>query len=160
MTRMDILKPILERFLSKINVVESGCWIWTASKNQEGYGYFWVTESLTRAHRFIFEYYYGSICPDLTIDHLCRNRACVNPIHLEEVTTRENVMRGIGISADNLRKTHCKRGHEFTPMNTYFTKTNARICRICHNMHSKVWNKKNRGRHPTQNLIVSISRLD
>jgi hypothetical protein len=79
-----------------------------------------------------YELAIGPIPEGLTIDHLCRNRGCVNPAHLEAVTNRTNLLRGDGIAALNARKTHCKRGHEFTPENTYVWREGTRACRACH----------------------------
>jgi len=125
---------VLENFLPKINVVESGCWIWTAAKNTDGYGYFYTNSKTVRCSRFIYEYYYGQICPDLVIDHLCRNRACVDPLHLELVTNQVNILRGIGITALNSKKTHCPQGHEYDKINTYhyvFRGNPSRRCKEC-----------------------------
>lgn len=66
----------------------------------------------------------------MTLDHLCRNRLCVNPEHLEVVSRGENVLRGVGVTAENKRKTHCAHGHEFTTENTY-RYGNKRHCRTC-----------------------------
>ncbi len=122
----------IERFLKKIKILDNGCWEWVASKNPNGYGQFGAngTHPIS-SHRFIYEYYHGSICPDLTIDHLCRNRACVNVNHLEQVTMKVNVLRGNTITAINSRKTHCIHGHEFTPENTYIRKEGKRNCKAC-----------------------------
>lgn len=143
--------PVIERFLSKINIVDS-CWEWTAFVSKNGYGTFWFNGKSCRPHRFIYEYYHGMICPDLVLDHLCRNRKCVNPIHLEQVTQKENVMRGIGLAVINFKKTYCKQGHEFTEENTYVYPHGKRECRICNRI-----NCKNR-RLNLKKLIVGVVR--
>ena len=143
------MKPTIERFLSKINVIGSGCWEWKGNKNYKGYGNFSLKDKYVSAHRFIYEYYHGSICPDLTIDHLCQNRACVNPQHLEEVTLKINILRGNGLCAINARKTHCKRGHEFIEENTYLDKNGGRYCRICKKQSIKLWQQNNQETYNT-----------
>ncbi len=124
------MRTAIERFLQKINVADSGCWVWTASLGQKRYAQFGLNYKMILGHRFIYEYYHGQICPDLTIDHLCRNRKCVNPIHLEQVTQKVNVLRGIGLCAVNARKTHCPQGHEYNNENTYINQ-GYRYCKTC-----------------------------
>ena len=127
------MKPIIERFLSKIRILENGCWKWEGWKNRNGYGQISLKGKGILTHRFIFEYYHGDINPKLTIDHLCNNTSCANPKHLKEATYKENILRGNGLAALNSRKTHCKQGHEFTPENIYITPINGRSCRTCEN---------------------------
>ena len=129
--RLEVLKPAIEKFLSKISVVDNGCWEWSAVKNQYGYAQFKLNDKIIYAHRFIYEYYHGVICPDLTIDHLCRNRKCVNPLHLEQVTHKENILRGVGITAINSKKTHCPQGHKYDNENTYHRVFRGNIGRGC-----------------------------
>ena len=106
------------------------CWTWTGSMSSDGYGrYHWRDEQL--AHRVAYRAWVGPIPPGMTLDHLCRNRACVNPAHLEPVSLRENIMRGSGVCAQHARQTHCKRGHEFTSENTYRYPDGRRGCRAC-----------------------------
>jgi hypothetical protein len=116
----------IERFLNKINISKSGCWEWSGSKTKGGYGQFIINTKKYYTHRFIYEYYHGQICPDLQIDHLCRVRACCNPTHLEQVTQKENMLRG---SRPN--QTHCKRGHELSGNNLYTDKKKHRTCITC-----------------------------
>lgn len=120
----------LARFNSKWVEDENGCWVWQGYLTR-GYGHFWTGQTMHIAYRIAYQVHRGDIPSGLHLDHLCRNRACVNPDHLEAVTPRENWRRGIAPSVDNALKTHCIRGHEFTPENTYGSKPNDRHCRQC-----------------------------
>lgn len=104
------------RVVAKLSI-EGECWVWTGKKLKGGYGSIkW--EGRTRvAHRVVYELLVGQIPEGLTIDHLCRNPACLNPAHMEPVTQRENNARGASPSARNARKTHCQHGHELTGKN-------------------------------------------
>lgn len=102
---------------------------WGHIDPRNGYGVF----GRSRAHRRIYEECFGPIATGLVIDHLCRNKRCVNPEHLEAVTQRTNVLRGVGHAAQRARQTHCKRGHEFTFENTLIRQGRCRQCRTCVN---------------------------
>lgn len=123
---------IVARFWSKVERVPfTTCWLWNGTMNPDGYGFFNVAQrKMVRAHRFAYKLMVGPIPGGLQLDHLCRERSCVNPAHLEPVTTGENTRRGVGRTATNARKTACKRGHPFTPENTYLS-GGLRECRIC-----------------------------
>lgn len=138
------MKPVIERFLSKISISNSGCWEWNGYIQENGYGQTSIKSKGVYTHRFIYEYYHDSIHPDLTIDHLCRNRKCVNPLHLEQVSHKENIMRGDTLALKNSKKTHCKRGHEFTPKNTYVNPRGSRCCMICTNYLKRLTYKNNK----------------
>lgn len=127
-----------ERFEAKIDRSRGECWLWTGRLAPNGYGVFAPGPKSRLVHRFSYEYFVGPIPEGLHIDHLCRVRHCVNPAHLEAVTQRENLRRGIGFPGENSRKTHCDHGHEFTPENTYVYPSNGkRKCRTCHRAHQR-----------------------
>lgn len=129
--------PATERFWAKVEKNGSnGCWLWTSAISR-GYGTFWLDSKPVYAHRFAYEQLIGSIPEDTEIDHLCRNRVCVNPEHMELVTTRQNILRGEGHTALNARKTHCLRGHQFDLFNTHYrSDRSGRECQICKRIHN------------------------
>ena len=121
-----------DRFWAKVSVdLETGCWNWTASKCKEGYragyGIFNVGGRASSPYVLTYTALVGPVPAGLELDHLCRNRGCCNPEHLEPVTHAENMARSI-----RAMQTHCIRGHEFTPANTYRTTNGTRGCRRCH----------------------------
>lgn len=118
-----------EQLRTKIAISDEGCWIWTAARSH-GYGVVTIDRRLVKAHRSVYQALVGQIPEGLTIDHLCRERACVNPEHLEPVTHRENILRGEGVAAKNAAKTHCPYGHEYDEKNTRRT-GGRRVCREC-----------------------------
>lgn len=110
----------------------TGCILWTGGVNGGGYGRFnFGTDRGRLAHRVLWERANGPVPEGLNLDHLCRNKLCVNVDHLEPVTQRVNVLRGVGISSANARKTHCKRGHELFGANLFMNSNGTRQCRSC-----------------------------
>lgn len=133
-----VLRPALDRFAEKVALTDSGCIEWIGGLNGVGYGQFYRGKThhgdtgKTYAHRWSYEYHVGPIPDGLHLDHLCRNRACVNPEHLEPVTVRENLLRGEGLSAMHAKKTRCPVGHPYAGENLYVHPTNGqRYCRAC-----------------------------
>jgi hypothetical protein len=106
------------------------CWLWTSSLNRYGYAEMKINGRSRMAHRVAYELLVGPIPDGLQLDHLCRVRYCVNPAHLEPVTSAENTRRGESFAATNGSKTHCKRGHAFDDENTYLWR-GSRICKAC-----------------------------
>jgi hypothetical protein len=135
----------LEKKLAKFAFPEpnSGCWLWGGALNRDGYGTIYVQGSKRKlAHRIIFESMRRPVPEGMHLDHLCRNRLCVNPDHLEIVSPRTNVLRGQGLTAVNARKTHCVQGHALTADNVWLDKRKshtARKCRICKAATIKRW---------------------
>lgn len=125
------------RFWSKV-LLGDDCWEWTAARSRTGYGNFYVgvgrdgRKNYAAAHRVAYQSVVGPIPEGLTLDHLCRNRGCVRPDHLEPVSNRENILRGQGWSGRHARTTHCPQGHEYTPENIVWkdqgTRRNCRQC--------------------------------
>jgi hypothetical protein len=140
-------RPVLdvdEVFWQRVDKTD-GCWLWMGERDPLGYGRFrWRGRKSTSvlAHRNAYEMVVGPIPEGLTIDHLCRNPACVNPAHLEPVTNEENVRRGLA-GAYNRVKTHCKNGHPFDEENTavYYGK---RACRTCRRMWGREYERNRR----------------
>lgn len=116
-----------ERFWRRVNKQTDGCWHWTGTRDQDGYGVLRAHKQRNiRAHRFAYELIVGPVGDGLVMDHLCRVRHCVNPEHLEPVTPRENVVRG-----EPKQRPHCANGHERTPENVRIRPDGARACRVC-----------------------------
>lgn len=150
----------IKKLETKIIKHSSGCFLWSGSKTKDGYS----RHGGGKAHRLMYIYYVGPIPKGLELDHLCRNRGCVNPKHLEAVTHRENVRRGALGKATAKRqtsKTKCKNGHPYSKGNTYTapkaytqngvpTKTPARHCIICKYKANKKWREKVRHANNTK----------
>lgn len=116
--------------ISRLSFNDSECWNWDGNINDNGYGVWQVDGKNHRIHRIFYNLYNGEISENLVLDHLCRNRLCCNPKHLEAVSIGENVLRGEGIAANNKLKNMCKYGHLYTEDNLYRYNT-ARVCKIC-----------------------------
>lgn len=123
--------PIEIRFWPKVNKnTDSGCWEWTASRTGAGYGQIAQGRTMLYAHRLAYEWLVGPIPDGLELDHLCRNRRCCNPDHLEPVTHGDNMRRGD--SGKNMSaKTHCPKGHEYSTENTWLSNKGSRVCKAC-----------------------------
>lgn len=155
--------PVLpERFWSKIEVtlgpLDTPCWIWTGcqvgkyAKEGRGYGGFGVGGKTQSAHLVAYENLIGPRPVGLVADHLCDTPPCCNPHHLEFKPNRDNVIRGVGPSAVNARKTHCDHGHEFTAWNTLKRADGNRRCRQCH--YDDVNERKRRRRREAKEAAV------
>lgn len=141
----------IKRFWSKVNTGE-GCWLWMGARNDGGYGRFWAGKRGIPAHRVSFTLARGVIKDGLVIDHLCRNRACVNPAHLEAVTQQTNVRRGERASI--ARGEPCSQGHEMTPENTVIEKRGSIRCRKCHRAYMRDYMRE---RYRKKNIAVQAA---
>lgn len=135
----------VERIRQNVTITDEGCWIWNLRKNNWGYGLLTFYQNgykpqTVSAHKASWELVRGRVPEGMMLDHLCRRPSCVNPAHLEPVTNRENLLRStLTVAYRNLAKTHCAKGHEFTPENTaiYLRKNNGKVtgrerrCRTC-----------------------------
>lgn len=140
------MSDALARFWAKVQVTSSGCWLWTGTLSAKGYGRFRPNGNMNRrvmAHRFAYEILVGLIPEGKQLDHKCRNRACVNPDHLEVVTNHENILRGeTGQYLKN--RTHCPHGHPYDEINTYVFPNGRRSCRICRRMYVRNFRERRR----------------
>lgn len=132
--------PILsERFWEKVRPNETGCWLWIGASAGQGYGRYTIGRGVEDySHRVAYEAFKESIPASYEIDHLCKNRTCCNPSHLEAVTHLENVRRSPDTEATrtakgarNRTKTHCPQGHPYDEKNTYINTQGHRACRAC-----------------------------
>lgn len=146
-------EQVMRRFLAKIDRRGADeCWLWTASSSN-GYGQYIIDGKNHRTHRLAYELWVGPI-PEgegyhgVCVCHRCDNPLCCNPAHLFLGSNSDNVAdmwekrRSGGFAAENARKTHCKRGHEFTEKSSYVNPKGSRVCRLCDNLRRKVINPK------------------
>lgn len=157
---------LAERFWAKVDKTGTPehpeCWVWTAHRMPSGYGQMNIGGGRkVYAHRMAYELVVGPIPEGLVTDHLCRNRACVNPAHLEPVTQKVNHERGEahvhvhrwqeGSAALKRNKTHCKHGHVFDEANTFRPLGGGRVCRAC----QANYQRKLRARRREQNAAAA-----
>ena len=128
--RYPATMPAADRILARVDRVEGGCWNWLGTTSPKGgYGRMWNDGRHRMAHRVSYETFIGPIPEGLTVDHLCFNGSCVNPDHLRLLSHEENSrIQRKGIA------THCQRGHEFTPENTWTASGSRRTCKTCARM--------------------------
>ena len=150
---LTVFERIEQKFIPEPN---SGCWLWIGSVSTGGYGLIGLNKKVRPAHRILYEQKFGPIPVGLEIDHLCRTRCCVNPDHLEAVTRRENIMRGLGPSARQAKQTHCKNGHPLAGENLVINKGKYGPMRQCKTCRLEYLNK-NRERRNAQSRAYYYS---
>lgn len=140
-------KQVEERFWSCVEPEpNTGCWLWAGTANRRGYGRFTGRDRRMQAHRFAYELLIGPIPQGLELDHLCRVTCCVNPDHLEPVTHKVNVLRGLSPTADCAQRVSCPRGHPYDEQNTHWRRGGRRACKRCKHLMTAAWRRRVRER--------------
>lgn len=141
-----IRSPLLEamgRFAAKTRRDENGCLVWTGATTSNGYGKIWIAGKWMRAHRFSYQAFIGEVPEGLELDHLCRNRRCCDPLHVEPVTHQENLRRGARPGRKLGKRlsptSSCAQGHARIDENMYVSKNGKRRCWICKRQAAREW---------------------
>lgn len=143
------------RFWSKVNMLNvNGCWLWTGTVTDQGYGCLSIGGKKIRAHRLAYRLCVGYIPAPLTVDHKCNIRLCVNPSHMEIKTASENASRAWKINPNHggkgcPKKTHCRRGHPYQEAHRIPSPSGGwkNWCKTCaHDRYIKSKNRKNQER--------------
>ena len=139
----------LDSLKSRTHTNENGCWVWEGTKRSNLYGVTVYMGTQTTTHRVAYQLAHGltKLSKDIEIDHICNNRECINPEHLEAVTHQENMQRGAQ------RRLTCRNGHEWNDTNTYITAVKRkqggmrmqRYCRKCRAKHQSDIRKRKEG---------------
>lgn len=157
-------RPAIDRILERTVESPSGCWVFQGGGNGAGYGTVRRTGGgHLFTHRATYEYFIAEIPDGLVIDHLCRNRKCCNPWHLDPVTHQVNLLRGVGRTAINASRTHCPQGHPYDEENTIHSKRGDRGCRTCKIVRLRNYRKTGRALYdasldPTKVPVPGVGR--
>lgn len=150
----EVPERVVRKIRARAAVSPDGCWVWLGSKSS-GYGRIAWSDGrrmvYSATHRAMWVASRGPIPDGLDLDHLCRNRACCNPDHLEPVTRRVNLLRGVTTPAARAKVTHCPRGHEYTPDNTLTSKRGQRSCKECTYAKNRAYYHRNAERRAAYN---------